>query len=886
MLEFNVEPSETIDGLKEKLKAVALDNFDILYSGKQLEDGRTLSDYNVLDGATLSLVRKVKQEDSKFDGDDYLINPDAYYHQLDIVEDLVVETSEFYRTKGVYDPAANLFDPLDGFKSIHCHPQVSRLLQQIAEIPQLAEQVGGDTSAEYMMSSLAKSYLILCHVLDNIQLLTRRGFCGGSYTILKQRYTKDGDIAELIQVGGEMLQDFHGAMATTIARLGSLRMFRVDIEALSPMIISAYLQPGCVKMTKNLKAPLLEDLGTNNTLLLCRVLVDLLDLGLVSYIGSHGTRFDLDYIEQDLSSTLSEVTANSRIGFICSLRRLACLDEFVNNQKVWVFRPLWAFQTQLEVSDKSLAVLTSIQAFADTWGPIWQVSADVAHPNHIQHINVSTGLICRVQTESKCPVKDAIPCHWVDGPGRIPLVSAVPDEGSLIDKTAMLLIGALGVPPLCSNTACPYTFNDLETDFGLETAPLGTHESSWSLDARQIGISASQYVGISVSGTQKRLPCTTLKQSIWNKWKNQPKRANPFTLDSRLGVEISHCTGNARRIRLLDLFILKPIQDLLGSRFPNWTSSEVGPSLQDAFQNKSAYLFCDVWIQHCAFREQIAEMVCYVFELFKEAETKGEKFRAVFLNGNKEYLLPINKRLNSWAEFLEDSPLTAVYAIFNEACLERCEPGHSVATCNFNSAVTSGFTAFETQITIPQDQDTQDKIWLNQRGCLQRLNSTASNDSGLQLVTWEPGKVREIGDKLGRLFRSKTSRTRSREVQSDCELGGRRIHVLVKSTVASCGGRSAKRTILSGQAAVVAPSAVSAEAPTIVPTEEPGAVPVETPGGIPVEVLVEAVAEERVEAPVEGKNLGESLPIRSVDFNRGDILVVNQRQLSPQSAVG
>jgi hypothetical protein len=113
--------------------------------------------------------------------------------------------------------------------------------------------------------------------------------------------------------------------------------------------------------------------------------------------------------------------------------------------------------------------------------------------------------------------------------------------------------------------------------------PLGTVASSWAFDERQVGFSASQYVGITVLGTQKKLPCTTQKQAIWNKWTNQPTRANPRMLNSYLGVEISHCTGNARRVKLRDIFTMKPIQALIDRQFPDLLSLEFGMSLQAAF---------------------------------------------------------------------------------------------------------------------------------------------------------------------------------------------------------------------------------------------------------------------------------------------------------------
>ncbi|KAI9651520.1 MAG: hypothetical protein M1831_000794, partial [Alyxoria varia] len=380
---------------------------------------------------------------------------------------------------------------------------------------------------------------------------------------------------------------------------------------------------------------------------------------------------------------------------------LACLDKFLDERRVWVFQ--FSAQVSLHPSLGRLdnlglgstntpkAVLTKMKDLADIWGPVHCVPHTV---DLFRHYVVSKGVIRRAPATQRSATAGAVNCHYFPRSSfcrRAASKLLPPVEDLLLSPNDLLLIGA----GFHQNQWCEYKLANFREEYAAALGVLGTRDSFWKADTRSVTVGFSRTLGVTLSGSQKLIPATTRKQHILDSWSTNPSTRNPGILNQYLGIEISHCTGNARRIPLRQVLTSQSVWPILERMSPDWRSRPWGAQLSEALLGDDDEAIFGVWREFASSRTEIAELFRCVIELLNGTGwDENDSFHAALLSQSEELDVPIPTGLNDWCLALRDTPTTSAYVIMNEICL-NCEVlDHSTSTCQIPLA----FTVLETSL--------------------------------------------------------------------------------------------------------------------------------------------------------------------------------------------
>jgi len=644
----------------------------------------------------------------RFDADTHIVDPLAHYDHLNYLENSVIQESEYFRCKGNYDPQdEGYFKGKDykfsdeTWKSVQDNFVLETRISNSELGPQFSNPISSKEAelGQRDATSLRKSYTILCNILTSFDHLRERCFCTNFYSLLVQHPDDRNDIARLVQISQRRLDDWRINVESAIGIIARTAM----IEDITNVLVKR-IAFCCKHFFDSIGLPLrLKIQGQSRTFIIetFRMAVVLCDLALVSYIGSHGSRFPKRHLDSE-SEGLRIVSFDLRLPVLtCSLRPLSCLREFLDDNKVWVFG-FENDQLPSQPVDKPprLSILTHIDTFADVWGPVWSFSVGNKFPSdRFQQYNLSRGRIYPLYEIGNGPVygiKDAVVCHWDQ---FLPTGDEeTPQNRKYLRKNDILLIGA----NLWQNHQCKYKFSRYDRDYGSGLADLGTARPEWRPETWTVGIAGGQYLTVNTNVTRKKYPGTTLKENIWAKFKYDPRDANIEYLNQLLGVEISHCSGNARRVKLKDLFLIRRVKNRLNVYKPDWATTNWGQLFAHALEDSNFATMRTVWNNQeiPEIRENIADLVCKLLWDLNHTGERDPHFVAAYYNRpNPEKQIELQIQTNTWGKCLRDSTLVATYAVVGETCLKYSSTNNPGAPTTCRNEIPASRTVLETAIS-------------------------------------------------------------------------------------------------------------------------------------------------------------------------------------------
>ncbi|KAL8730569.1 MAG: hypothetical protein Q9166_004023 [cf. Caloplaca sp. 2 TL-2023] len=768
---IKIDHNATLMELKAKIKdetGIPSHQMKLIFASKPMSDyvgttdtPKTLRAHNIQKGSTVHLVQKFLNDAfsreltrlpssanattshqqraeavaGDFDEDLYIVDPHSHFELLKRLERDVVQRSEYYNNRRVYS-VSTIIDPKDDdgafLNQIRLRPYLHKIILESSIARQTLQE---QNPSLHTFWHLLKSYSIILNASRSLEQMASLQFCKDAISILLAH--QGTDVIEIKRIPAHLITDIEKSLEEA--------MFEVHyyLNKRNLMIILTGLVRGPFRsflyhLGVRILSPLC--LGLKRSLMIIRKVALLLDIALVSYVRSHGSGFDTTYFGGDLNS-LDVSDEHDLLTFRCSWARLACLNDFLDKRRLWVFNFSHGHTDSPPPGDenqasRSKSVLARMKDFADIWGPVYTVPASAGL---VKYYVVSKGVICKVNDVEQSPFAGAVQCHYYS---RLSfcrrkasrLLSGTRDL--TLSNDDLLLIGA----GFRENPSCQFTTSAFAKEVASTTTLLGTKESVWRTDSRSLAIGFSKHLGVTVTGTQKLIPQTTLKQHILDKWTTIPARSNPGILNQYLGVEISQCTGNARRISLRKLMISTPIKSILERQIPNWAQTSWGSALYAALSSADNEDIFHFWKEFASNRSDVAELVCCVLELLDGTGwNEQEMFHSALLIDNKEWAVSVAKNLNNWLIVLRDTHLTGAYVVSKEVCIECEVPDHSTSTCE----IPQGFTVLQTQFA------TTEHHWSHYTDLLlkpfgERLRQVVYGDSDLIVFTPNSGHSRVL----------------------------------------------------------------------------------------------------------------------------------------------
>ena len=279
--------------------------------------------------------------------------------------------------------------------------------------------------------------------------------------------------------------------------------------------------------------------GPHRCLHLCALITQIAAIGIVTYSRGHSREYYTPALSRPIDSFLLLGSDSAGPTLHAERLELECMGKMLG-RKVWVFHE---DEHLIGNTAETFYLATSVGDMLDTWGGSISLE-DVVDPDGL-FLSIGGGSIITVKSNDEqfdMAQDDELCCHWTPKLG----LSVHSQDLSRSDRR--LLIGATSV-----NDCCPLETEVCQRAFsGGELTSMGTRAPGWKTTGRAANLSIGFHGATAgVTGTQTKDDGRSMKVKIFQDW---DRTKDLRILNRPCGLELSLCTGIARRLPLRGLF--------------------------------------------------------------------------------------------------------------------------------------------------------------------------------------------------------------------------------------------------------------------------------------------------------------------------------------------
>jgi hypothetical protein len=507
--------------------------------------------------------------------------------------------------------------------------------------------------------------------MESVEAMETASYCGSFISILvidKARH----NVARLLPIEcskiKHLVATFEACLSKLISRHPSIGLTDVNMTFAKDV----------TTVCRDLLTSLDLDLPVQGTEMrfteIWRCAVHVLDMAVLSYASAHTQYFGttkLKYI------TLPGIFLEKQY-FMFRRRSFLCVSEFLGGQEAWVLERYHPNAPQLDLPPLYLS--TDAATFGDIWGPMWKscgVLNGAADYNQILRYNVGNGVIIPWNLPSS-GFKESISvqkgekfCHWISDKAIGDVDNLANSSGQTLHPDNILLIGASY--KLQYNPRCRLSTGDVTQrlrDSG-SCSELGTMKNKRVVDSETVQIQLGpSYIKAGAQRTFKRRGITW-KMAFIESWKNNPEGRNVRMLEIRFGVEVSACTYNARRRRLITLLGSNTMVNYLRNASLRWESTDCQERFYAALKSSDYKAFRNLYKSRKDWQPDLGKAITCCLDAFSEAETDKEGLNLLWVPDSKPGMrVNISSHEHSWVGFLKDTEVCCTMAVLEDKCLE------------------------------------------------------------------------------------------------------------------------------------------------------------------------------------------------------------------------